>query len=216
MVSGSSIQILSDGELKRLAEVIGEVEEKTSGDLRLMIVKRSAVTGHVHLLLWSLMVALTFLYLWLNRHSLIFGERWWLWPSIILSQYIIAAFLSHSQLLQRILTSHRDLYHQVWARAEVEFHRQGLSDTSSQTGVLLFVSLMERQAVVLADKAIVNKLPSNIWDQTVKIIIQGARKGKWAEKLEQALRECGTHLTTHFPSQTGKNHELSNAVILKD
>ncbi len=216
MSSDSNIQILSELELKRLADVIGEVEEKTSGDIRLMIVKRSAVTGHVHFLLWSILVSLTFLYLWFNRHGLIFWERWWLWPSIVLGQYIFAAFLSRSQVLQRLFTSQRDLYHQVWARAEVEFHRQGLSDTRSHKGVLLFVSLMERQAVVLADKAIADKLPSNIWDQTVKIIIQGARKRKWAEKLEQALLECGSHLKTHFPSQTGKNHELSNTVILKD
>ncbi len=216
MVSTSSIHILSDQELKKLGEVIGEVEKKTCGDVRLMIVKRSAVTGHVRLLLWALLVSLTFLFLWFNRHSLILWERWWLWPSILLGQYVIAALLSRSQLLQRLFTSYYDLHHQVWARAEVEFHRQGLSDARSHTGVLLFVSLMERQAVVLAGKAIADKLPSDAWDPVVKIIIEGARSGRWTEKLEQALRECGAYLANHFPPQPGKSKELPNAVILKD
>jgi putative membrane protein len=216
MDSISSIHILSEAELKKLANVISEVEEKTCGDIRLMVVKRSAVTGHVHLLLWSLLLSLTFLYLWFFRHSLIFWERWWLWPSIILGQYIFAAFLSRSQLIQRAFTSHHDLRHQVWARAEVEFHRQGLSDTSSRTGVLLFVSLMERQALVLADKAIADKLPPNVWDKVAKIMTEGARSGRRAEKLEEALRECGAYLATHFPKQAGITHHLPNTVILKD
>ena len=216
MDSISSIHILSEAELKKLANVISEVEEKTCGDIRLMVVKRSAVTGHVHLLLWSLLLSLTFLYIWFFRHSLIVWERWWLWPSIILGQYILAAFLSRSQLLQRTFTSHHDLRHQVWARAEVEFHRQGLSDTRSHTGVLLFVSLMERQALVLAGKAIADKLPPNVWDKVAKIMTEGARSGHWAEKLEEALRECGAYLASHFPKQAGKTHQLPNTVILKD
>jgi putative membrane protein len=216
MNSASSIHILSKSELKKLADVIGEVEEKTSGDIRLMIVKRSSVTGHVHLLLWSLLLSLTFLYLWFFRHSVILWERWWLWPSIILGQYILAAILSRSEFLQRVFTSHHDLSHQVWARAEVEFHRQGLSNTHSHTGVLLFVSLMERQALVLADKAIADKLPPNAWDKVAGIISDGARSGRWAEKLEEALRDCGTYLALHFPGQAGNTHQLPNIVILKE
>lgn len=216
----SNAQILTEQELKKLADVIREVEEKTCGDIRLMIVKRSAVTGHVHLLLWSLLVSLTFLILWSTRSNPIFWpffwEQWWLWPLILLCQYVIAAFLSCLPVLQRLFSSHHDLHHQVWARAEVEFHRQGLSDTRSHTAVLLFVSLMERQAVVLADKAIADKLPPHTWDQIVKMIIQGARTGHWAEKLELALRECGVYLATHFPPQAGKSNELPNTVILLD
>ncbi len=216
MDSASSIQILSEQDLKKLANVIGEVEEKTCGQIRLMIVKRSTVTGHVHLLLWSLLVSLTFLLLWSTRHDLFLWDRWWLWPLLILIEFFISALLSRSQNLQRLFTSYRDLHHQVWARAELEFHRQGLDRTRSHTGVLLFVSLMERQALVLADKSIADKLPPHTWDQVVKIILQGAKNGLWAVKLEQALRECGAYLAQHFPPQGGNTHKLPNAVILKD
>src|SRR4051812_18642663 len=160
-------QILTQKELKQLADVIGELEQKTVGEIRLMIVKRSSVTGHVHNTLWALLLALTFLSVWFERHDLIYYERWWMWPCMIAGFYILANFLSRFEFVQRSFTPTSDLHHQVLARAEVEFHREGLNQTTAQTGVLVFVSLMERMAVVLADKGIAEKVPLHGWDKVI-------------------------------------------------
>lgn len=209
-------QILNEKEMDRIAEVIGEIEKKTSGEIRVMIVKRSSVAGHVQSLLWCAFIATAFLAVWFGRHDLIFFERWWLWPSIILASYLLAKILSRLEAVQRQLTPARDLYHQVWTRAELEFHREGLSGTKAHTGVLLFLSLMERSALVLADKGIADKVPPHTWDKVVNTMLSGARTGQWAEKLEQALRECGAYLAEHFPAENGKANELPNTVIVKD
>jgi putative membrane protein len=209
-------QILTHQELKRLADVIGEVEEKTIGEIRLMIVGRSAVTGHVHNTVWVLLLAVSFLLIWFERHDLIYFERWWLWPALIVGLYLFANILSRFQFIQRAFTSNHDLHHQVMARAEVEFHREGLNGTLAHTGVLIFLSLMERYAVVLADKGIADKLPVHAWDKVVSKVIAGARSGHWADKLEEAIRECGTYLASHFPPQGLKSNELPNTVIIKD
>jgi putative membrane protein len=209
-------QILTQKELQTLAGVIGELEEKTIGEIRLMIVKRSSVTGHVHTTLWALMLAITFLIIWFERHDLIYFERWWMWPSLVVGLYFVAAFFSRFAAVQRAFTSDHDLHHQVMARAEVEFNREGLSGTSAHTGVLIFLSLMEKIAVVLADKGIAEKVPVHGWDKVIAKVIAGAKSGRWAEKLEDALRECGAYLANHFPATGSKKDELSNAVILKD
>lgn len=209
-------EILNQQQLDRLAEVIGEVEQKTSGEVRLMIVKRSAVSGHVQMVLWGLLVSLTFLVLWFGRHDLIFWERWWMWPAILVFHYFLAAVLSRLEPVQRRFTPMHDMRHQVLTRAEVEFHREGLSGTRAHTGILLFVSLFEHQAVVLADKGIADRVPPGAWDQVLKTILEGARSGKWAEKLEQALRECGAYLASHFPPSADNGNELPNTVIMKD
>jgi putative membrane protein len=209
-------QILSQKELKTLADVIGELEEKTIGEIRLMIVKRSSVTGHVHTTLWALSLAITFLIIWFERHDLVYFERWWMWPSLVLGLYLAAGFFSRFQAVQRAFTSNYDLHHQVLARAEVEFHREGLGGTSAHTGVLIFLSLMEKVAVVLADQAIAEKVPVHGWDKVIAKVIAGAKTGRWAEKLEDALRECGAYLASHFPANGPKKNELPNTVILKD
>jgi len=208
--------ILTQTELDHLADVIGEVEEKTDGEIRLMIVKRSAVTGHVHFSLWMALLVVAFLGFWYLRHDLIFFEGWWLWPALIVATYLGAWILMRFDRVQRGFTPHGDLLHDVWARAEVEFHREGLSRTRHHTGVLIFLSLMEREAVVLADHGIADKIPASAWDGVVQAILKGARSGHWAQQCEAALRECGKYLAEHFPPQSGKSNELPNAVILKD
>jgi putative membrane protein len=207
--------ILSQKELKHLAEVIGEMEDKTIGEIRVMIVKRSAMTGHVHNTLWVFLLALSFLLFWFERHDLIYFERWWLWPSLVIGTYLVANILARSAFVQRAFTPSFDLHHQVLARAEVEFHREGLSGTKAHTGVLIFLSLMERVAVVLADKGIADKVPVHGWDKVIAKVLAGARKG-WADKLEEAIRECGAYLAAHFPSTGAKADELPNTVILKE
>lgn len=209
-------RFLKQEDLHHLAAVIDEVEKNTSGQMRLMIVRRSSVTGHVHTLLWALLIAFILLVLRFGYHEFIFYERWWMWPVILIGGYIITGFISRFAPVQRILTHAGDLHHQVWARAEIEFHRCGLHRTHDHTGVLLFVSLMERQAVVLADKGIAEKADPHAWDKVVQIILEGARTGRWPEKLEQAIRECGAYLTAHFPPQPDKVNELPNRVILKN
>ncbi len=209
------MEILNAQELKRLASVIDEVENKTSGEIRLMIVERSAVTGHVGPLLWAVLVSFAVMMIWFWHLELEAYERWWMWPLLMLGLLGVAGWLARFPAIQRRFTSYHDLHHQVWARAEVEFHREGLSHTELRTGVLLFVSLMERQAVVLADKGIAAKVPANTWDGLLKIIVEGASTGRWAEKLDQAVRECGKYLAEHFPPQGPRRNELPNDVILK-
>lgn len=209
-------KILNDIELARLAKVIGEMEGQTSGEIRVVIARRSSTFGHVLPLLWSLLLAASFLLIWFGRHEWVFWERWWMWPVIFVITYIFAAALTRLASVQRGMTPSNDLKQQVWTRAELEFHREGLTRTRSGTGILLFVSLLERQAVVLADKGIASKAPAQAWDKVVELIVHGARTGRWAEQMELAIRACGAYLGQHFPPEPGDTNELSNQVIIKD
>jgi putative membrane protein len=209
-------QILTQKELTTLAGVIGECEQKTVGEMRLIIAKRSSVTSHVNNTLWLMLLTLSFLLIWFERHDLIYFERWWMWPSLIFGLFILANILSRFEFVQRLFTPRLELHHQVMTRAEIEFHREGLNGTSARTGVLIFVSLMERMAVVLADKGIADKVPVHAWDKVVAKVLEGARSDRFAEKLEDALRECGGYLAAHFPNTGAVKNELSNNVIIKD
>jgi len=206
---------LSQKELKTLADVIGEVEKKTIGEIRLMIVNRSSMTGHVTNAVWLFLLAITFVSVWFERHDLIFFVRWWFWPEVVVGCYLAAAGLARVKLVQRWFTPTHDLHHQVLSRAEVEFHREGLNGTAAHTGVLIFLSRMERMAVVLADKGIADKVPVHAWDKVIAKVLAGHKKG-WAAQLEDAIREAGSYLAEHFPARGPKANELPDSVIVKD
>ena len=209
--------VLNPGELDRLALAIGEAERGTSGEMRLIIARRSLVMSHIEPIIWLVTVAVGLLALWTARsHPLIEEHALWLVPALLGAAAVLSVPLARVETLKRALTTARDRQHAVWARAELEFYREGLTKTKEGTGILLFLSLFEKQAVVLGDYGIAKRLPKSIWEDVVAQITKGARTGELARELEGAIRLCGEHLRTEFPAGPENVNELSNAVLLKD
>lgn len=207
--------ILSKQELDELALVIADIEKETSGELRLMIVGRSTPVSHVFPLAAFGLIAFSLMVLWFLRFELLIGGHMYLPPVLMLASIVIAFGISRVDFFQRLLTSSRDMAIEVWERAQLEFHHEGLNGTKAQTGVLIMLSMMERQAIVLADKGVAAKLEAEIWKDVIRIVLQGAQGGKWRAKLEEALRLCGKILKENFPVQAGDADELPNHVIVK-
>ena len=110
----------------------------------------------------------------------------------------------------RALTSERDRNILVNMRAELEFFESGLDKTQGETGVLIYVSLAERMAVVLADKWIDQKVSKDTWKSVVSNIVFSAREHKLADGLQNAVSEVADVLSQHFPVQGENPNEVSN------
>ncbi len=209
-------RLLSKEDLAYLANAISEVEKKTSGELRLIIAKRSSLTSHVIPMLAFIFATVSMVYLWQTRHLHMLGDAGWHMPAALGGSFVLAFVLGRLRFIQRRLTWPSDLEHQVLMRAETEFHREGLSNTADKTGILIFLSLFERQAVVLADKGIASKIEKTVWGDVVQIILDGVRQNTLKENLELAIKRCGELLHKQFPIQTGDKNELPNHVIVKE
>lgn len=208
--------VLSNQELKDLARVIGEVEQDTTGELRLILVERSSRASHTFSFLFLLLLTLVLCGAWILRHSIILsGFGSFLMPLACVVAGLSAFGLSRWSFLQRRLAWPADVDHQVRMRAELEFHREGLAKTSERTGILIFLSLFERQAVVLADEGIAARMPSSTWNDVVLMVVEGVRKGHLKDNLERAIRHCGSLLKKEFPAQPGDRNELPNRVLVK-
>ncbi len=212
---GDMKTVLTESELKGLADLIADIEGKTAGEIRLMLVGRSISVGHVFPIAWLGFLSLSLLVVWFERHNLILTAQWWTIPTVILITFLMGFVVAHFNWVKRLLTPTEDIIHQVWQRAELEFHREGLNETSGRTGILLFVSLLEHQAVVLGDRAIAERLSKDVWLQVVNKMLEGPRSGQWAKKLEEALQLCGDLLIERFPAREGNKNELPNHVIIK-
>jgi putative membrane protein len=101
----------------------------------------------------------------------------------------------------------------VRRRALLAFYEKGLYRTQAQTGVLFFLSLMERTVWVLADKGIYEKIRQEQLDRFAAIVSQGVREGRASQALRQAITEAGTLLAEHFPMTPGDKNELSDSII---
>ena len=94
----------------------------------------------------------------------------------------------------------------VWNRALDLFHK--IEPTRGLTGVLIFMSLEEDQAAVVADKGIAEKVPSDYWDIPHSMIVEAMKKGDHAEGVVRAVETIGAELARYFPREDDDINEL--------
>ncbi|MEZ4744252.1 MAG: hypothetical protein R3B45_17685 [Bdellovibrionota bacterium] len=212
-----SSEILSIDGLVKIEEAVRDAESATSAEIVPMIVRGSAVTGHVAIILFCFLFIL-FLGLGLDelQSQYLTNSPIWLFFDIAIFS-MIAVWLSRYSFVKRQLTSNEDLYLQVGQRAELEFYEAELNRTAGRSGVLIFLSLMEKRVVVLADKTIADKLHKTAWQEVVDILLSGLKKkNDLAQGFCDAIKSCGTLLSQHFPIEENDTNELRDHLIIKE
>jgi putative membrane protein len=135
-------------------------------------------------------------------------------PLLQIAAGILGAAVSLWNPLERRLAGRRAMDEAVRARAVRAFHEHGLDRTAEGTGVLVFASLFERQAVVLGDRAIHVKMGDD-WSRAVEALAAGMRRGDPGAGFVEAIALCGARLAEHFPRAPGEappRNELEDAI----
>ena len=144
------------------------------------------------------------------------GEHWAWYLGDIALLAMISALFSRFNCVQRLLTSRLDQEDQVDMRAQLEFYESNINNTKGSTGILLFASLMERRAVVLADKAISDKVPKEAWREVCDLLVGGIKEGNMGLAFGEAIAKCGEILAPEFPIQPDDVNELKDQLIIKE
>lgn len=207
---------LSEADLKKIEDTISRVESETDAEIVPVIVRRSSSVGHVPLSL-TLLLTLLLVIAELPFSDWLWVSPWvYLWPLILIVFYYLSFFLAKSPWIQKVFVPERDEVEQVHQRAHLEFYTNRIHRTESGTGVLIFVSVMEKKAVILADEAISQKLPKETWETLLGQLGEKLHQGDWAEGFVQAIESCGASLKTHFPITSASQNELKNHLVVKD
>ena len=122
----------------------------------------------------------------------------WELPLFQVAAGALGALVASSDPVARLLAGRRAMDEAVRARALRAFHEHGLQRTQEGTGVLVFASLFERQAVVLGDHGIHAKMGDD-WNQAVGALVAGLGTGEAARGFVDAIAVCGARLAQHFP-----------------
>lgn len=107
--------------------------------------------------------------------------------------YMIAGF----DAVGRRLIPDDNLERAVTMRAEAAFVEEEVFDTRDRTGILIFLSLFEHRAVILADAGINRAVPEDTWKVLVDRLVAGIRAGRAAEALRESVIRCGEVLAEH-------------------
>jgi putative membrane protein len=85
--------------------------------------------------------------------------------------------------------------------------------TRGATGVLLFVSLAERRAEIVAEQAIHARVDQDIWGEAMGRLVAAVRAGRLGEGLAESVTEVGGVLAEHFPPGGPDPNELPDRVV---
>ncbi|WP_133365786.1 TPM domain-containing protein [Qipengyuania sediminis] len=86
--------------------------------------------------------------------------------------------------------------------------------THGRTGVLLYLSLREHRAEIVADEAIAKLVDAEVWGEAMADMLAEIRKGDLAAGMAAGVRDVGKVLAEHFPRGTHDENELPDRLIV--
>lgn len=85
--------------------------------------------------------------------------------------------------------------------------------TAARVGVLLYLSLDERLAEIVADQAIHANVPPERWGDAMAALIDEVRDGRPAQGMAAAVAAIGAIVAEHFPKTEDDRNELPDRLI---
>lgn len=204
---------ISEAQLKEVEAEVHRQEKQTAGEIVTVIVRRSTPLGFMG---WWIGLSFCLMYFILEVPV---ASDWGIsaWQHyLVLAVFLgLGQFLARFKAFQRAFLPLNDQILSVVRRAELELYHSKAVKTKQRTAILIFVSLMERRAVILGDIGIAEKLPPETWDSIVGQLVQKSKQGDLAGGLVTAVKQSGELLAQHFPVQSGDQNELLDSVIIK-
>ena len=99
-------------------------------------------------------------------------------------------------------------------RALQVFGQLGVWDTAENNGVLIYLSMADRDVEIIADRGIAARVSQAEWDAVCREMEDHYRQRRFAEGSVAGVRGVGRLLSRHFPNRGGDRDELPNQAIL--
>lgn len=198
----------------RIAEAIRKAETETSGEIYAVLARSSDdyffAAGFVAtcgILIASVIAA--FLAHWYR-----FDIRLPMFGLAVLAAFLTAMLvLWFFPAIRMMLVPRRIRYKRAHLNALQQFLARNVHITEHRTGILLFVSMAEHYAEVIADAGIHARVEQDEWNAIVATLIHHASRAQVAEGFVLAIGQAGLLLEKHFPAGADNINELDDHLI---
>ena len=99
-------------------------------------------------------------------------------------------------------------------RAEALFGQLGVWDTEHNSGVLVYVQLVDRRIEIVADRGISARVEQSQWQDICRQMEQSFHKGDYAEGAVRAIEAITALLAKHFPPRARNPNELPDKPVV--
>jgi putative membrane protein len=220
--------ILSPADSARIAAAVGAAEAHAQGEIVTVIGRASDSYGDVALAWAAAVAGLALLVLTLatglclNAIDGVLGlwdHRWTLREvlglALCLGSVTFAAvwLILRWQRLRVMLVPAPIKAARVRARAEMAFRLAAQGRTQGETGVVIYLSMAERRAEIVADATIAAKVAPEVWGDAMHAMLDHFRETRVADGMVAGVAAVGTVLARHFPRGAKPANELPDGPI---
>jgi len=203
-------------EQEQISDAVHQAELKTSGELVPMLVGEShsyplaAIRGGTFIasLLALAATPLVAERIWLGSYNL------WVFLALFIPLFLVSHLLIKTfPGFKRWFLFGDEIEEEVGNAAFTAFYTEKLYKTQDANGILIYISLFERRAWVIADSGINDRIAQEEWQEAVSIITKGIREKRQCQALCEAISIVGAILEKEFPVQADDVNELHNLII---
>ncbi|MGZ3725342.1 MAG: hypothetical protein ACXWQQ_06065 [Pseudobdellovibrio sp.] len=200
----------------RIEKAVDDFESKVEFEFIPVIADKSSYDGHI---VWLLSLLFLFVFIglidWLMNVYL--ADSWtpkeYLYLAAPVLAYLCAFLLDNSDYIDRFFISKRERTRQVHEKAELVFYRKRLHELKSHNALMLYISVMERQIVLLPDPHMKFEHIKEINHELLKILQHSFKNSDFEEGLVSAIEHLKKRLAPHFSKKEASTNNYPNKLI---
>ena len=219
---------LSPEDHARVTAAVAAAEAGTSGEIVTLVAPRSDAYHDValHWAVLAMLLVLAVLSTWpgiaLGLHGLVEGPwadapgagRLFLYALVLVAvAFLVVRIAMTSPALRMALTPGATKARRVRRAAMAHFRSSAEQRTAAGTGVLLYLSLAEHRAEIVADAGIHARVEPEWWGDAMAVLLDHVRGGRPGEGLAAAVERIGGLLAEHFPRTETDVNELPDRLV---
>ena len=221
------VGLLSDADHARVTAAVEAAEAQTAGEIVTAVAERSDAY-HDAALHWAVlaMLAVPAAFAlrpgWATAMCELVADGWTALPAgapyllvLILSAlvFLLVRLLLAAMTLRMALTPGATRTRRVRRQALALFRVGAERRTRGRTGVLIYLSLLERRAEIVADSAIHDRVDEGVWGEAMAALLTDVRRGCPADGMIAAIGLVGAVLAEHFPRERNDINELPDRLV---
>ncbi len=206
-----SKSLFSAQELKQIGQAVQEAEAQSAGEIMPVFLQSASFYETAYWrgsFLFAAVVAVVLSLLYFFTDVLLFAPPY-LWLVFVLASGALGALLVYAvPAFKRMLLGKDVMVNRTVGQAKNMFYDYQVMGTEQRSGILLFISFFERQAIILPDIGLAELVEEQQWQKIVDTLVQGISRQQITDSICQAIHSCGQLLQESGLQSTADENQL--------
>jgi len=211
MIDKKGDNFFSESEKQQISILVKKAECKTSGEIAVMVVDGSDSYREAEIIGALLLSAFISLLVAVSLHHV---TVWSYIPAVIIFWFPALYLMRGFPRLKLAFAGKKRMDEAVRERAVRAFFEKKLYRTRGETGILIFISILEHKVWILGDRGINQQIDPHSWVALAGELAGKIKGGLAFEGLCAVIEKLGRVLEEHFPQEAEDRNELPDEVIV--